>query len=82
MSGLLSFRFSRFSVMEKSIDEAASGGCLVLAFFVEDKDVAGLTIECFADGLERREANRPRLPSLEDRQVRERDIDRLRELGE
>ena len=54
----------------------------LVAFMLEDKDVAGLTVECFADGLKRRKANCPRLARLEDRKVGERDIDRVRQLGE
>jgi hypothetical protein len=34
---------------------------LVVVLMVEGKDVAGLTLECFTDGLESREANRSRL---------------------
>lgn len=56
-----------------------SNPSLVVVLMVEGKDVAGLTLECFlqmASRVEKRTALA--LPLFEDRQICERNVDRLR----
>src|SRR6185295_7028941 len=55
---------------------------LVVGTGAEFEDVAGLTAQDAADRLEGREADRARLPGLEDREVGERDVDPLGERGQ
>src|ERR1044071_9785222 len=75
-----------FSFMRLSPADAPFAGrrrpLAVRPLRLEPENIAGLARERLADGVERREPDRARLAGLENREVRQRQPDPIRELGQ